>query len=76
MPLEQFAQSVAAAVFHRELADARALGYEEREAFIQAFRAMDESYLAVFALDRPLVMTRFRASKRAMGDVVSGAKER
>ena len=61
MPLEQFAQNVAASVFHRELADARALGYEEREAFMQAFRVMDESYLAVFAAERPLVKTRFRA---------------
>lgn len=60
MLLEQFAQNVAAAVFHRELADARALGYEEREAFVQGFRAMDEAYLAVFAPDRPLVKTRFR----------------
>ena len=61
MQLEQFAQNVAASVFHRELADARALGYEETEAFVQAFRALDESYLAVFAPDRPFVKTRFRA---------------
>lgn len=61
MPIEQFAQNVAASVFHRELADARALGHEEREAFIQAFRVLDEAYLAVFAPDRPLVKTRFRA---------------
>ena len=60
MPLEEFAQNVAASVFHRELVDARALGYGEREAFVSAFRAMDEAYLSVFSPDRPLVMTRFR----------------
>jgi hypothetical protein len=60
MSLEDFARKMACKAFHREIADARALGYPETAAFISAFRAIDEVYLSVFAPDRPIVLTRFR----------------
>lgn len=60
MSLESFAQRIAAKAYFKELAAARALGYSGIDAYVAAFRAMDETYLACFAADRPLTLTRFR----------------
>ncbi len=60
MTLEEFAQRVAAKTFFKELAAARSLGYSGVDAYVCAFRAMDETYLAAFKSDRPLTLTRFR----------------
>lgn len=64
---EQIAQRVAAKVYFTELAAARALGYLGVDAYVSAFRAMDETYTRAFAADRPAVLTRFRPM-RSCGD--------
>lgn len=58
--IEDFAQRIASKVGTSELAAARALGYSERAAFKSAFRALDETYFAVFAPERAPVRTTFR----------------
>ncbi len=60
MSLELVAQRTAAKAFFKELATARALGYGSVDAYISAFRCLDEVYTSAFAEDRPLVLTRFR----------------
>jgi hypothetical protein len=55
MRLEFFAQRIAARVCDAELQFCRALGMSEFDAACQAFRILDETYLSVFAADRPAV---------------------
>ncbi len=64
MPIEDFARSISGMVFHSELRALRLLGCTEVEAFDSAFDVLDATYAAVFAPERPAVMTRFRPVKR------------
>lgn len=60
MSLDLIAQRIAAKTYFDELAAARALGHDGISAYVSAFRALDATYRAAFAPDRPLVLTRFR----------------
>lgn len=60
MSLESIAQRISVKVYFQELAAARALGMPGVECYVSAFSAMDETYAAAFAPDRPEVLTRFR----------------
>jgi hypothetical protein len=64
MPIEDFARSISGKVFHSELRASRLLGCTEVEAFDSAFDALDATYAAVFAAERPAVLTRFRPITR------------
>lgn len=60
MTREDFAQKMAALAYFKELADARGLGFSGVDAYTRAFRVLDETYLAVFAPDRPLITLPMR----------------
>lgn len=60
MSIESTARRIAAKTYFDELAAARALGHDGISAYVSAFRAMDATYRAAFAPERPLVLTRFR----------------
>jgi len=60
MPIEDFARQIAGKVFHAELRASRMLGGGEKAAFQSAFDALDATYAAVFAAERPAVLTQFR----------------
>ncbi len=55
MTIQSFAQTMAARAYFRELHDARSLGYIGADAYVRAFRVMDESYSAVFRSEQPFV---------------------
>ena len=55
MTLEDFAQTMAARAYFKELTSARALGYVGADAYYRAFRVLDETYAAVFKPEMPYV---------------------
>ena len=55
MSMESVAQRIAAKASFKELAAARALGYDPIDAYIRCWRTLDEVYAAAFKPDRPAV---------------------
>lgn len=55
MSFESVAQKIAGKASLKELANARALGYDPVDAYIRCWRVLDEVYAAAFEIERPAV---------------------